>query len=305
MNGPSGTDRLRATPEAPPVAAPSVAAPPVAAPPLDRREELLAALDEVPPLGPVALRVLELMNDPNASAADLARVISRDQGLSARLLRTCNSSFVSPTEPVTSLSHAVVTLGLRAVRNLVMFHAIPVGKAGGGWTDVERRMWTHAVGSALGSRLLAAEKGGVDPELAFLGGLFHDLGRILLLQVRPMTYEALCGVALPGLPECLVEQACLGADHAEIGGAVLRRWGMGDELAAVAELHHHEPASLDPLTLLVVAAECLLVTGDEEPSPLHREAAARLGLAPDRQEGLRERLGGALQKEQEFFHLSA
>jgi putative nucleotidyltransferase with HDIG domain len=295
VNGPSGMGRPRATP----------AAPTAAAPPRDRREELLAALDEVPPLGPVALRVLELLNDPNASAADLARVVSRDQGLSAKLLRTCNSSFVSPIEPVTSLPQAVVTLGLRAVRNLVLFDAMPVGKAGGAWSEAEQRMWTHAIGSALGSRLLAMETGGVDPELAFLGGLFHDLGRILLLQVRPMTYKTLCGVAAPGLPERLVEHECLGADHTEIGGAVLRRWGMGDELAAVAERHHNEPASLDPLTLLVVAAECLLDTGAEEPSALHVAAVARIGLVPARQEDLRERLHGALRKEQEFFHLSA
>jgi putative nucleotidyltransferase with HDIG domain len=199
----------------------------------------------------------------------------------------------------------VVTLGLRAVRNLVLFHSIPVGKAGGAWSEGERRMWTHAIGSALGSRLLALEKPGVDSDLAFLAGLFHDLGRMLLLQVRPMTYEALCGVAAPGLPECLVEHASLGADHAEVGGAVLRRWGMGDQLAAVAELHHHEAASLDALTLLVVAAECLLVTGEDEPTPAHAAAADRIGLVRSRREALRERLQAALQKEQEFFHLSA
>lgn len=208
MRGPSSFDRTPAAPGGPAAAVSAQ----------DRREELLAALDGVPPLGPVALRVLELMNDPDASAADLARVISRDQGLSAKLLRTCNSSFVAPATPVTSLPQAVLTLGLRAVRNLVLFHAIPVGRAGGAWSDVERRLWTHAVGSALGSRLLAMEKGGVDPELAFLGGLFHDLGRMLLLQLRPMTYEALCGVAAPDLPECLLEHASLGADHTEVGG---------------------------------------------------------------------------------------
>ena len=295
MNEQSGLGRARATPGAPPV-------PPK---PRDRRGELLTALDGVPPLGPVALRVLELLNDPKASAADLARVVSRDQGLSAKLLRTCNSSFVSPIEPVTSLPQAVVTLGMRAVRNLVLFDAIPVGKAGGVWSETEQRLWTHAIGAALGSRLLAMETGGVDPELAFLGGLFHDLGRILFLQVRPMTYDALCVATAPGLPDRPMERECLGADHTEIGGAVLRLWGMGGELAAVAERHHDEPALLDPLTLLVVAAECLLDTGNEESPAGHLEAAARIGLVPDRREGLRERLRGAVRQEQEFFHLSA
>lgn len=273
--------------------------------PRDRREELLAALDEVPPLGPVALRVLELINNPAASGADLARVISRDQGLSAVLLRTCNSSFVSPVEPIASLTQAVVTLGLRAVRNLVLFHAIPVGKAGGAWSDTERLLWTHAVGSALGSRLLAMEAGRVDPELAFVGGLFHDLGRILLRHVRPMTYEALCQATAPVLPSREAEQADLGADHAEIGGAMLRRWGMGGVLAVVAESHHDDPASLEPLTLVVVAAECLLAEGDHEPMPAHVAAAARVGLAENRLADLRERLSGALRQEQEFFHLAA
>ncbi len=295
MSGPIGLERTSAVSGGP---AATVSA-------QERRENLLAALDGVPPLGPVALRVLELMNDPNASAADMARVISRDQGLSAKLLCTCNSSFVAPAQPVTSLPQAVITLGLRAVRNLVLFHAVPVGRAGGTWSDVERKLWTHAVGSALGSRLLAVEKGGVDSELAFLGGLFHDLGRMLLLQLRPMTYETLCGVAAPGLPECLLEHASLGADHTEVGGAVLRRWGMGEELAAVAEAHHRPPASLDPLPLVVVAAESLLAEEGQEVPPAHLEAVSRLGLDGTRRAVLRERLQGALQKEQEFFRLSA
>jgi HD-like signal output (HDOD) protein len=269
----------------------------------DLREELLAALEDVPPVGPVAMRVLEVMNNPSASAADLARVVSRDQGLAAKLLRTSNSPIVAPTEPITSLSQAVVTLGMRTVRNIVLYHALPVGKSGGKWSETEAHIWTHAVGSALGSRFIAMETGKVDPELAFMGGLFHDLGRILLLQLRPKTYEALVRAAAPGLPARDAEKE-LGADHAEIGGAMLERWGMGAELASVALHHHDDPATLDPLTLVVVAAESLLVEDGVEPCAAHAAAAERAGLVESRRAGLRERLQGALHKEQEFFRLS-
>jgi len=271
------------------------------------REELLAALDEMPPMGPVAMRVLELTNDPRSSAADFARVISRDQGLAARVLRTCNSSYYGRATEVQSLSQAVVVLGQRAVRNLVFFHSLPVGRGKGGrMSAFEHGLWMHSVSTAIASRLLASQVAGVDAELAFLAGLFHDLGRMLLLQARAATYEGLAAASVRGRPDLELERMHLGLAHTEAGEAALRRWRLGDDLATVALSHHQLPPAAGPLVALVMVADGLRLEADEVSlTPVAREAAAWLGLTAEQLAAVGQRLHHAVQQEEQFFRLAA
>lgn len=271
------------------------------------RDELLAALDEMPPMGPVAMRVLELTNDPRSSAADFARVISRDQGLAARVLRTCNSSFYARASEVQSLSQAVVVLGQRAVRNLVFFHSLPVGRGQGGrMSDVEHGLWMHSVSTAIASRLLASQIGRIDPELAFLAGLFHDLGRMLLLKARTTTYEELATASPRGRPDLELERMHLGVTHAEAGEAALRRWHLGDDLATVALAHHQPPAAAGPLLALVMVADGLQVDADQASlSPMAQDAAVRLELTAEQLDAVGQRLHHAVRQEEQFFRLAA
>jgi len=270
-----------------------------------RREELLAALQEVPPMAPVAMRILELTDDPDSSAADFARVISRDQGLAVKVLRTCNSAAYAPAQPVTSLPQAVVVLGQRTVRNLVFLHSLPVGKGKGGrMTEVERRLWTHSVGSALSARFVALEAGRIDHETAFLAGLFHDLGRLLLYQVRPLTYEKLCREHPAGRPDPELERAHLQLTHTEVGGEALRRWQLGEELADVARDHHEEPSRVSPLIRAVIAGEGIIAE-PEERMEAGAEALRLLGVPEARVEALRERVQESIRREEAFFGLAA
>lgn len=283
-------------------------------------DEILSTLDDIPPMGAVAVSVMRMVEDDRYSAADLARVISRDPGLTSKVMRTSNSAFFGLGQPVTSLSQAVVVLGLRMVRNLVLIHSLPVGRSGGGrMTEIETRMWTHSVGSALGSRLLAQRTGRVDPEQAFLGGLFHDIGRLLFNQVRPLTYQTLARRSADGLPDRAAERKHLGMDHALLGSAALERWKMGDELAAAVRDHHRSPELLGPLALTVQGAEEILAgigigEGDQdgreeaEQDPGDAQKGCRalrlLGLEEGMEE-IEERLQATLKQEQAFFRQAA
>ena len=271
------------------------------------RDALLAALDEMPPMGPVAMRVLELTNDPRSSAADFARVISRDQGLAARVLRTCNSSFYARASEVQSLSQAVVVLGQRAVRNLVFFHSLPVGRTTGGkLREVEHGLWMHSISTAIASRLVAQQCAGVDVELAFLAGLFHDLGRMLLLHARSATYEDLARGCPGGRPDLELERTHLGLTHTEAGEAAARRWRLGEDLALVALQHHQPPQTVPPLVAVVIVADHLDAAGDDAPmSPVASAAAELLGLGDERLVEVCARLRHALQQEEQFFRLAA
>ncbi len=284
-------------------------------------EEILSSLEEIPPMGAVAVSVMRMVEDDRYSAADLARVISRDPGLTAKVMRTSNSVYFGLSQPVTSLSQGVVVLGLRMVRNIVLIHSLPVGRSGGGrMTDIETRIWTHSVGSALGSRLLAQRSGRADPEQAFLAGLFHDTGRLLFNLVRPLTYRTLGARSPDGLPDRAMECTHLGMDHTSLGSAALERWKMGGELARVAADHHLAPDRLDPLSLTVKGAGEILmgieagegdqeelpsrVDSDPEDAPMACTALQLMGLEEEKEE-FEDRLRLTLEQEQDFFRQAA
>jgi len=274
-----------------------------------RREEIrqgiFNSLSEVPPVAPVALKVMRMVDDLNTSAADLARVISRDQGLTSKLMHSCNSAFYGLVSPVSTLSQAVVVLGLRTVRNLVLVHSLPVGRSGGGrMSDVSQQLWGHSVGCALGCRLLAMELGGMDPETAFLGGLFHDLGRSLIHRVQPRVYEALCHASEPGMPAPEMERQVLGTDHPEVGGHALEGMQIAPELVETVRRHHGPLEGLPRPALFVRAAEEMLHE-EADGSWTGGEAVAALQIGSEALARMRERLTANLQQELSSFQAAA
>lgn len=235
------------------------------------RAEILDSLDDLPAFPPVAARVLQLMNDPDASAADLARAISRDQSLTAKILRAGNSSFYGFAQQVTSLPQAVVVLGLRMVRDLVLLDSLPLKKQKGGMSPIERGLWVHAVGVALASRFLALRAGNIDPDAAFLVGLFHDAGHLVLHQLRPGEFEEVWRAGRTGQDWCELELEQFGIDHTEVGAEAFVRWELPRPLSEVARHHHDDASTLDTLGRIVQCADELVDWLELHPELAQRE----------------------------------
>lgn len=237
------------------------------------RESILGAVDRLPPFPAVASRVLRLMSDPDSSAADLARAISRDQSLTARVLRAGNSSFYGFSQQVTSLPQAVVVLGLRKVRDLILFDSMPLGRgADGGMTDTQRTLWVHSVATALTSRLLALRAGAdVDPEDAFLAGLFHDSGRLVLNHLAPEAFAEVFTHTIDGLDSVEAERTVFGLSHDELGYETLARWELPEAIRIAARDHHQDPAKTEPLTRAVQAANDFVHWMELRPPTLSEE----------------------------------
>lgn len=292
------------------------------------REAILAAIDDLPPFPPVAARLLELLDDPDSSAADIARAISRDQALAAKVLRIGNSSFYGFAQQVTSLPQAVVVLGLRTVRDLVLLDSLPLRSRGKQMSEVEQMLWLHSVGAAFAARFLAMRGSWIDSDAAFLCGLFHDVGQLLLNQVAPSAYAEVWKEIVGGRPPVEAEMARFGIGHNEVGAEAFRRWELPGPAGAVALDHHKDPNELDPLGRVVQAADefmhwqetyfgSLIGKGSEvgegdppEGNPLHLpnrpgSAGALLGLTDVDLNDLSARLKLALEKETRFFLAAA
>lgn len=197
-------------------------------------------LDKLPTMPLVAAQMMELINAPETSAAALAKVVSKDPAVSARVLKIANSSFYSMSRQVTSLSTAVVILGERTLKGLVL--AASMRGMNQSYGKIEQMLWEDSMVCALGSRYLARKLGLADPEEAFMAGLFRHIGLVVLNNQESKAADFIIQSMKSGNQDMAKqEQELFGATHAEIGAAVLEHWKLSEALSLVA-LHHSDVA---------------------------------------------------------------
>lgn len=194
------------------------------------QQTLEKKLADLPPLPAVVSRIMAMVNDPRASAEDLNRLISLDQGLASKMLRIVNSAYYGFPKRIGTLTHAVVILGFNTVRNLVLgvsaFGLLP-SKASKRGLD-RTRFWEHSVATAVAAAIIAKRsqpRNRTLSEQAFIGGLLHDFGEIFLDCYFPVQYALVQAHAIrEGVPLIAAEQELLGLDHASIARRIAEIW---------------------------------------------------------------------------------
>lgn len=219
---------------APPAAAPTRA---TNTPPTDITDYMI----DLPAVPMVAVKVMQLVDDPDTSSQTLARTIASDQAIAFKVLQMANSAYYGQGRQILTLSQAVTVLGQRTIRSLVLLYSIPASLQRGGKTGPEEKaLWEHAVGTALAARLLGKATGGLDPEAMFAAGLLHDIGKSILLIKAPAGMAEVLYAAWPpgGNTGKEIEKSRFGFDHEEIGGRLLDEWQMPALFVAAARWHH-------------------------------------------------------------------
>ena len=201
-----------------------------------------------PPFPAVAVQLIQQMQQPNASAGDVARLIELDPSLTATLLRLVNSPFFGMRREIGSVSEAVMVMGMSAVRRMVMSLAIatPMRQAQGD-PAFAKAQWHHYVScAALARRLIVDDSAAAD--LAFTAGLLHDMGQLHLLQQHGAAYVELHASTADTDVRPLEAQR-FGQPHDTLGADLLEAWGLPQAIADAAR-HHHAPPPLAGLTLV-------------------------------------------------------
>lgn len=213
------------------------------------RERVLARLKQLPALPTAIAELLATFGNEEVDVGSIARTIALDQALTARVLRVANSSFYGVQHKVGTINEAVVVLGFRAVRSMVL----AVGINGAFRVDhcPGFDIWSylrHGVAVGVTARLLAPPSAH-NLELAFTGGLLHDIGALVLAANFPEPYAAV--LAHRKQQDCFLvvaERAILGMDHGEVGGLLADTWRFPLALRqALAD--HHAPGSVEPGSL--------------------------------------------------------
>ncbi len=197
-------------------------------------------IDEISTLPDVALRVIEVTNNPDAGAQELKTAIETDVSLSARVLRMVNSSAYGLRTPVTNLQMAVAYLGFRQIRNLALTACISDVFKGDCQVGSYRRktLWRHMVSVGVCARMIAVRRQITAFEDVFLAGLMHDIGILLEDQYCNQRFcqmmETLdCSQSLEAS-----ERQRLGFAHTDLGAAVAQAWRF-PEMVVEAIRHHH------------------------------------------------------------------
>jgi putative nucleotidyltransferase with HDIG domain len=209
-------------------------------------EGLLAGAPELAALPQVVMRVIDLTAKPNATAADLERVICLDQALAAKILTLANSSYYGLPRRLSSVKEAVVFLGFKSVRNLAMAittFSIFLGKSDS-VSLARRALWRHSLDVAecarvVSSRLPAHVQGAFGTDEAFTCGLLHDIGKMLLDTSRHDLFVGISGWADSQKRRYYeVETAVLPFGHSLIGAAMAGRWNLPPMLCEAVAFHH-------------------------------------------------------------------
>jgi putative nucleotidyltransferase with HDIG domain len=221
--------------------------------------DLIAVLDRIeglPVLPEFVTRMLSLVDEPDVSTREIADMVSGDQAMAAGVLRLVNAPFYGLGRRISSIPHAVLLLGLRAVRNLAL-SAVLVKSFGEPSRDGRldrRRLWRHTVACAAGAALLSERLGAGDAEEAFLAGLVHDMGVVILDQYFHDGFRLVVDLVTGmGMPLVDAEHEIFGRDHAFVGRQLARRWNFSSPVSEAIGCHH-EPgrARLDPTLAAIV-----------------------------------------------------
>jgi len=249
-------------------------------------EEIIRRL-KLPAMPTVLGRLNQAINDPKASAGDIAAVIKLEPSLSSALLRLVNSPVYGFAEPVRTVDRAVAALGTRQAYSLAVGDIVlkAVNRIVPANVDLNV-FWEHSIGCAIIARELAQLSRAADPETLFVCGLLHDIGRLVQYVGLPLhTQEILNTATERRIPRIRAEVRVLGYGHTALGATLLRAWSLPDEIVCAAE-HHHTPLGAEnkPVAALVQAADLLAQMFIIQPkalvyvTPIQNEAWNLLGL---------------------------
>ena len=219
-------------------------------PKLNAKMQQLGGIPEVPALPDLYLKLRDLVNSPNGTSQKAAELIGRDPALAMKVLKTVNSPVYGLRQQVSKLDQAVSLLGFNEITNLVLAVTVlkqfPV-RPGDRLLNL-KKFWEHSIGVAVMARVIMKHSRkifGTNTEEAFISGLVHDVGKLILYQSFPKEFtEAMNLCRTEQLTMVLAEERIFGFTHQDMGAYIADVWGFSRNMVKAIELHN-TPFMLD------------------------------------------------------------
>ncbi len=260
-------------------------------------EKVISGLDQLPTLPIVYNHLQRILSDPKVSAKDVGAVIEQDQALAAKILKVVNSSYYGFPKKVSTISHSVVILGFNEIKHMALSVSLlkMFGKNGGNHVFDNREFWKHSLAVAVCAGVIGRKAGQAkcaSHEEAFVGGLLHDIGKVIEEQ---FLHDDFVKVTTMRTNENLrlveAEKRVLGITHQEVGSYLADKWRLPGILESGIGFHHDplgkksSPALFAMASIIhcadvIVGGIALGSGGDSFVPPLYPECWQELGLTP-------------------------
>jgi len=253
------------------------------------RSKALRSLGDLPPFSAILNRLLASLAGENISFSRLGDLIEKDTVIAGNLLQLVNSALYARRGTVNSVRHALSLLGVEKVRNAVLSMSITRM-----WRNVAMpaewsmaRFNMHSASVAILSDLLAQRLPVAYPEGAFVAGLMHDMGRLIMAQSLAEEFELIERMHAGGLPRLECEREVLGFTHPELSADALECWNLPPAIRMAVQAHHAPPereAREVPLSLVLQAADNYVnwtgvsIAGQPDPDSSNPARIEALGL---------------------------
>jgi len=232
----------------------------------------------LPSLPQILLKLMETCSREDATVNELAKIVAKDPSLSSKILKLVNSAYYNLPQKIHNFEQAISLLGMEAIKNLALSASVYQV-----FDDMEknsrfdlRKYWFHSLQCAVLANMIAKRIAYPFCEEAFVAGLLHDVGKLVLWKNYPEAYAKVLADVQKGDTLIHAEDRILGFNHAAAGACLIEHWQM-EAFIADAFLYHHEPMgrilNALPMVKIVYVANCLSADCFED--------AARLKIAAD------------------------
>ena len=218
-------------------------------------DTIINSIGKLPILPTIYMKLSRLLNAPDSSIKMISNIISEDQAIAAMVLKIVNSAAYGFHNKIGDLQHAIVILGLKEIKNMVlaasMYKIVKEFKSSSAFNMQE--FWKHSTGCAILSRVLAETAYLKNPEDVFTGGLLHDIGKLIHASYLCEEFNGvIANIVETGSQLSESEKKILGFDHAQTGSALAEKWNLPRETVNMIA-HHHLSYMPDTLTKEIAA----------------------------------------------------
>ncbi len=250
-------------------------------PTVQRIKKVTESIISLPTLPTVVSKMIELVDNPKTSAASLARLISTDQALTAKILKLANSAYYGFPREISTVNMAIVVLGFNTVKDMgLSLSVFQVFKDSEGDKSFDvAKFWEHCIGCGAAARMMARRLRYRFVGEAFVAGLLHDIGKVVLSQYAHKEFMEILDLAAEGtmtLDEA--EEKVIGVGHPQVGSWLAEKWNL-PKIIVDSIAFHHKPweAKNEPLLIAIVTianylCHCCAIGFSGRPHPVMPDA---------------------------------
>ncbi len=207
-------------------------------------DAIIQSVTQLRPMPSNVTRIVREVEKPDVTIEALVGLISLDQALAALVLQMSNSVSLGYARTCSTLNEAIMYIGLARLKSILLTSSATSMLKGGlaGYRSGAGELWHHSLVTAVAAEWLAQAVRYPNPEEAYVSGLLHDMGKLLLDQYVLSDYNTIVDfVQKYQLPPWQVEEKLIGINHAEVGGLIAKRWNF-PVLLVDAIRYHHTPS---------------------------------------------------------------